>query len=186
MCGHVIFLLVVAAATYGACGAGGELAKWDPRMADSSAHVDTNGVKWIDGTRLPVEGRWTLGDCGHFYARLPDTLTTNVNDGVRNMRFHTSGMKIRFSTTSRFVVIRYRSSDGDYQGSGGMSGLGRSGWDAYRFVEREGRWKFCGSSFNSAVDPADGSVRVKRIQLDGCRDCLINLPLYNGDRKSVV
>ena len=33
-----------------------EAAKWDPAMAVEKAVV-TNGVKWIDGCYLPIEGR---------------------------------------------------------------------------------------------------------------------------------
>ena len=34
-----------------------EVSKWDSRMAVGKATVDTNGVKWIDGRFLPIEGR---------------------------------------------------------------------------------------------------------------------------------
>ena len=37
-----------------------DIAKWDPRMAADKAVVDTNGVKWIDGRYLPIEGRWNI------------------------------------------------------------------------------------------------------------------------------
>ena len=102
-------LIVVAALSVVACAFAqqSEIAKWDPRMAADKAVVDTNGVKWIDGKYLPIEGRWTLGDTEHYYMRLPDTLTTNVNAGVRGMRSHTSGMLFRFRTDSKFLVIRH-------------------------------------------------------------------------------
>ena len=44
-----------------------DIAKWDPRMAADKAVVDTNGVKWIDGLYLPIEGRWNIGDTKHYY-----------------------------------------------------------------------------------------------------------------------
>ena len=34
-----------------------DVAKFDPRMAVQCASVDSNGVKWIDGRHLPIEGR---------------------------------------------------------------------------------------------------------------------------------
>ena len=102
---------LILAAAFAAAGCAfaqqGEIAKWDPAMAANNAVVDTNGVKWIDGKFLPIEGRWTLGDAEHYYVRLPDTLTTNVNSGVRGMRKHTSGMLFRFRTDSKFLVIRH-------------------------------------------------------------------------------
>ena len=102
-------LMVVAALVAAGCAFAqqSEIAKWDPRMAADNAVVDTNGVKWIDGKFLPIEGRWTLGDAEHYYTRLPDTLTTNVIAGVRGMRSHTSGMLFRFRTDSNFLVIRH-------------------------------------------------------------------------------
>ena len=81
--------ILVAAAVLAVAGSAyaqqSEIAKWDPRMAADNAVVDTNDVKWIDGKFLPIEGRWTLGDTQHYYMRLPDTLTTNVNGGVMGM-----------------------------------------------------------------------------------------------------
>ena len=77
-----------------------EIAKWDPNMAQQNAVV-TNGVKWIDGKFLPIEGRWTVSPVDHYYDRLPANVTTNVNGGVRSMKHHTSGMLFRFRTDSR-------------------------------------------------------------------------------------
>ena len=34
-----------------------EIEKYDPRMAIANATIDTNGVKWIDGKYLPLEGK---------------------------------------------------------------------------------------------------------------------------------
>ena len=51
-----------------------EIAKFDPRMAVEKAVV-TNGVKWIDGRFLPIEGR-DFDDVEHYYDRLPSNVTT--------------------------------------------------------------------------------------------------------------
>ena len=82
-----------------------DVAKWDPNMAQRAAVV-TNGVKWIDGRHLPLEGR-AFGDTEHYYDRLPANVTTNVNGGVRAMKHHTSGMLFRFVTDSRRLDFRW-------------------------------------------------------------------------------
>ena len=157
----------------------GEIAKWDPRMAADNAVVDTNGVKWIDGRYLPIEGRWTHGDAKHYYARLPDTLTTNVNAGVRNMRNHTSGMLFRFRTDSNFLVIRHTPLNG-WHGMSHMTEVGTSGWDVYRLDRASGKWRFVASNHRAVADKGNPGARVKRIAWTPGDECIVNLPLYNG------
>ena len=174
--------LVAAAALFAAGIASaqqGEIAKWDPRMAADNAVVDTNGVKWIDGRHLPIEGRWTLGDTKHYYMRLPDTLTTNVNAGVRGMRKHTSGMLFRFRTDSGFLVIRHAPLDG-WHAMGHMTEVGTSGWDVYRLDKTSGKWRFVASNHGASADKGNPGARVKRIAWRAGDECIINLPLYNG------
>ena len=156
-----------------------DIAKFDPRMAHDNAVVDTNGVKWIDGKYLPIEGRWTLGDAKHYYSRLPDTLTTNVNAGVRSMRHHTSGMLFRFRTDSKFLVIRHTPLNG-WHAMAHMTEIGTSGWDVYRLDKASGKWRFVASKHGAAVDKENPGTRVKRIAWNAGDECIINLPLYNG------
>ena len=157
----------------------GEIAKWDPAMAANNAVVDTNGVKWIDGKYLPIEGRWTLGDTEHYYVRLPDTLTTNVNAGVRGMRKHTSGMLFRFRTDSKFLVIRHTPLNG-WHAMPHMTEVGTSGWDVYKLDKASGKWRFVASNHGAAADKGNPGARVKRIAWNAGDECIINLPLYNG------
>ena len=51
-----------------------DIEKFDPRMALEKAVV-TNGVKWIDGRYLPLEGKY-FSDVDDFYDRLPSGVTT--------------------------------------------------------------------------------------------------------------
>ena len=156
-----------------------EIAKWDPRMAADKAVVDTNGVKWIDGRYLPIEGRWDLGDARHYYMRLPDTLTTGVNGGVRGMRDNTSGMIFRFRTDSNFLVLRHTPLHG-WHAMPHMTEVGTSGWDVYRLDRKIGKWRFVASSHGARNDDAHAGARLKRIAWTPGDDCIINLPLYNG------
>ena len=174
-------LILAAAMAVAGCASvqQSEIAKWDPRMAVDNAVVDTNGVKWVDGKYLPIEGRWTLGDAKHYYTRLPDTLTSNVNAGVRGMRSHTSGMLFRFRTDSNFLVIRHTPLNG-WHAMGHMTEVGTSGWDVYRLDKQSGKWRFVASNHRATADKENPGARVKRIAWSAGDECIINLPLYNG------
>ena len=43
----------------------------------------SDGMKWIDGRELPIEGR-AFDNTEHYYDRLPSNVTTSVNSGVRS------------------------------------------------------------------------------------------------------
>ena len=170
---------VLAMMAFAAIAGQEDIAKWDPRMAADKAVVDTNGVKWIDGRYLPIEGRWNLGDTKHYYMRLPDSLTTNVNGGVRGMRDNTSGMVFRFRTDSNFLVLRHAPLHG-WHAMPHMTEVGTSGWDVYRLDKTSGKWRFVASNHGARNDDAHPGARLKRISWTPGDECIINLPLYNG------
>ena len=156
-----------------------DIVKWDPAMGESRAVIDTNGVKWIDGKYLPIEGRWTLGDTQNYYSRLPDTLTTNVIYGVRAMRQYTSGMQFRFRTNSRFLIVRMKPLKGWYS-MGHMTEVATSGWDVYRYDVPAKAWHFVASNHGNRDVAGRPGWREKRIPWKPGDACIINLPLYNG------
>jgi len=154
-----------------------QIAKWDPNMAQKNAVVDTNGVKWIDGKYLPIEGR-VFDDVDDWYDRLPSGVTTNVNGGVRSMKHHTSGMMFRFTTDSRTLKFRWtpysKGLSMDHMPSTGMSGI-----DVYRFDAEKGRWFYVKTG--RILDAEKGGSLD--IAWTPGMPCLVNLPLYNGIRK---
>ena len=101
---------ITVLASLSACAAFAQdnaIEKFDPRMALEKATVDTNGVKWIDGRYLPLEGK-CFSNTSAYYDRLPSNVTENVNGGVRGMKSHTSGMQFRFVTDSRRHTVERR------------------------------------------------------------------------------
>ena len=150
-----------------------DIDKYDPRMALEKAVVDTNGVKWIDGRYLPLEGKY-FDDVDDFYDRLPSGVTTNVNGGVRGMKHHTSGMLFRFRTDSRSLVFRWKPYNSnlamDHMPSTGVSGI-----DVYKQLP-DGRWVYVktGRIRNAANG---GELKIGWKSGDAC---IVNLPLYNG------
>ena len=166
-----ICLLQAASALHGQ----DEIAKFDPRMAVEKAVV-TNGVKWIDGRFLPIEGR-VFDDVEHYYDRLPSNVTTKVNGGVRSMKHHTAGMQFRFATDSKKLVFKWV----PYSGSLSMNHMpatGVSGIDIYKFDAASGKWRYVKTG---RIDNAKGS-EVSTGWTPGT-PCLVNLPLYNGIKK---
>ena len=173
-CRFVAFAVIAPLALFAAQD---EIAKYDPRMAVEKAVVDTNGVKWIDGRYLPLEGR-VFNDVDHYYDRLPSGVTTKVNGGVRGMKSHTSGMLFRFVTDSKTLRFRWKPFNErlamDHMPSTGVSGI-----DVYRFDAEKGRWFYVKTG------------RIRDGKSGGALDmgwtpgtpCLVNLPLYNGIRE---
>lgn len=151
-----------------------EAAKWDPAMAVEKAVV-TNGVKWIDGRYLPIEGR-AFSDVEHYYDRLPAGVTTNVNGGVRGMKHHTSGMLFRFVTDSKRLHIKWtpyaRGLSMDHMPATGVSGLDIYRWDAAR-----ARWLYVKTG---RITNPDGAACD--LAWTPGTPCIVNLPLYNGIR----
>ena len=148
------------------------ITKYDKNMAVEGIVV-TNGIKWIDGTLLPIEGR-AFDDVEHYYDRLPANVTTNVNGGVRSMKHHTSGMMFRFMTDSSRLLFKWVPYNGglsmDHMPSTGVSGI-----DVYRFDAEMGKWLYVKSG---RIKSAKGATLD--IGWTPGTPCLVNLPLYNG------
>ncbi len=149
-----------------------DIAKYDPRMAVEKA-VITDGVKWIDGRFLPIEGR-AFNDVEHYYDRLPSNVTTKVNGGVRSMKHHTAGMQFRFATDSKRLVFKWVPYNANLS-MNHMPATGVSGIDIYRFDAVSGKWRYVKTG---RIDNAKGG-EVSVGWTPGT-PCLVNLPLYNG------
>ena len=167
LCAAAVFVAGVARAN--------DIAKYDKNMAVDGIVV-TNGIKWIDGKLLPIEGR-AFNDVEHYYDRLPAGVTTNVNAGVRNMKHHTSGMQFRFATDSKKLSFKWvpysHSLSMDHMPATGVSGI-----DVYRFDAKRGRWLYVKTG---RITNANGAQL--QIPWTPGTPCLVNLPLYNGVRE---
>ena len=81
-----------------------DVGTFDPDMEIPG--VVTNGVKWVDGRLLPLEGR-AFDGTENYYDRLPTNVTASVNANVRSTKHHTAGMQFRFATDSRTLVFKW-------------------------------------------------------------------------------
>ena len=173
--GVFLALATFALASLSALGEPGNIAEYDPNMAVSGVTV-TNGIKWIDGRLLPIEGK-AFDDVDHWYDRLPAGVSTNVNKGVRDMKHHTSGMQFRFSTDSARLVFRWTPYNRGWMSMDHMPKSGMSGIDVYRFDAAKERWLYVKTGRINSPDGAQLEIPWK----PGTA-CLVNLPLYNGVR----
>ena len=149
-----------------------DIAAYDPNMAVNGIAV-TNGLKWIDGTLLPIEGR-PFDDVDHYYDRLPSNVTESVNAGVRDMKHHTTGMQFRFETDSKKLAFKWTPLHPGDLAADHMPASGKSGIDIYRFDAAKGRWRYVKTG---RIDKPEGSLEISWTP---GTPCLVNLPLYNG------
>ena len=137
--------------------------------------VVTNGVKWIDGRLLPLEGR-AFDGTEHYYDRLPTNVTAGVNANARTMKHHTAGMQFRFATDSTTLAFKWVPYNAGLEADN-MAASGASGIDVYRFDAGSGRWRYVKTG---RISSSEGGS----LSLDWTpgTPCLVNLPLFNGIR----
>ena len=168
----VAAVALVSAVVFAARADQADIAKYDKNMAVEGIVV-TNGLKWIDGRLLPIEGR-AFDDTDHYYDRLPANVTTNVNGGVRSMKHHTSGMSFRFTTDSRKLVFKWVPYNSglsmDHMPSTGVSGI-----DVYRYDAAKRKWLYMRTGRITSAN--GGSFEMG---WPSGMPCMVNLPLYNG------
>ena len=167
---------IIVLASLSACAAFAQdnaIEKFDPRMALEKATVDTNGVKWIDGRYLPLEGK-CFSNTSAYYDRLPSNVTENVNGGVRGMKSHTSGMQFRFVTDSRRLAFKWVPTS-PVLAMDHMPATGKSGIDVYR-QDADGKWRYVKTG--RITNGKNGGYLT--ISWQPGEPCLVNLPLYNG------
>ncbi len=167
----VVGLCALCAVAFAAPGAADG---WDPTLAEKHAVV-TNGVKWIDGKFLPIEGR-AFDDVKNYYDRLPATVTkTGINHKVHQHLHNTAGMKFRFVTDARNIRIKWVPTDAKLAISH-MPATGVSGVDVYRWDVTAHAWRPL--PLGAYIDDPKGYTLT--FKWTPGTPCLINLPLYNG------
>ena len=149
------------------------IARFDSRMAVQSAIVDTNGIKWIDGKYLPIEGR-AFDNTGAYYDRLPSNVTAKVNAGVRALKRHSAGMQFRFITNSKKLHFKWKPLN-ERLAMDHMPATGVSGIDIYQ-QSPKGKWTFLKQG--RITDGKKGGAVT--VNWNPGTPCLVNLPLYNG------
>ena len=166
---------VAAAACAASLPARGDAGAFDPDMVIPDV-VISDGVKWIDGRYLPIEGR-AFDGTEQYYDRLPTNVTTGVNGAVRTAKHHTAGMQFRFSTDSTSLVFKWTPYNTGLSADN-MAATGASGIDVYRFDAASGCWRYVKTGRISSASGASLSI-----DWTPGTPCLVNLPLFNGIRE---
>lgn len=107
------------------------------------------------------------------FTRLPEL--DEVNDGVKTLRFHTAGGRVRFSTDSPYIAIRVLINNPSRMPH--MTLLGSVGFDMYEC--RGGRYRYIYSLF-PPFEECEGYESLADFGVGRMRDLQINFPLYGG------
>lgn len=124
------------------------------------------------------------------FMRMDENVAKEVNEGVYNLNYNTSGGRVRFKTNSDYVAlyVKVKSIHAMHH----MTLVGNSCFDLYEKTETEYRY---GGSFvpsGACGDPigevAKNGFFVSKITLPDkkMRDLTINFPLYNGAEEVMV
>lgn len=137
---------------------------------------------WYDAAKAPfvLYGITDAYD-GEAYRRMPKEIGDNTSGGVKELNYHTSGVRSRFCTDSPCIAIKVV-----YPGVSKMSHMpisGNAGFDIFKAVS--GKYFLAG-----AVRPEHSCVNdFESIIYRGSAvktDFVLNFPLYNGVRKVYI
>lgn len=130
---------------------------------------------WIEGTKLPLEGKaFAAGETCGPYDRLPGDCT-NVSDGVAEHLVCTAGLSFRFRTSSAKLRIRWTPRYADLA-MPHMPATGKSGVDVYQRTGKDGWW-YVKPPWWAMPNP----VRADHVwTITPNAPTIVNLPLYNG------
>ncbi len=95
--------------------------------------LTAQNVRWMnpmDGDEPYISGRAWNKEMGKGYERIPARFEQQLPKGVWTLSHHTSGVIVRFVSTSRNIRVRFGCLDNNYYGFN-MSGINRSGVDLY-------------------------------------------------------
>ncbi len=108
-----------------------------------------------------------------FFARLPRSVASGINDGVSLLSANTSGIRLRMRTDSPFICIHAEWNSA--VSFPHMPATGIRGFDLYRV--KNGRQEFAGI-FTPPAGPSDGYESLVRTP-GGMQDLILYFPLYN-------
>ena len=136
----------------------------------------TNGMQWIDGSSLPIEGQG-FAQTAVPYGRMPAGVTTNVNAGVRGMGNFSTGLQLRFHAKTKKLSVRWTLAGAvGGQPKDFLSPTARAGIDIYR-RRADGIWRFV--KLGVLQSPTEGLLEIADW---GEGDCLVNLPGWSALR----
>lgn len=147
---------------------------------DVSQGREENGVIFYDAQLLPVEGKgWT--DTESFYDRLPAKAKGVVREPVWNLSRFTTGLLVRFKTTSKDVTVRWTLTRAQF-GKRHHAPTGVSGVDLYG-LNKDGVWQYLSTKMDIQSLENEAAFWNGSHQF---REFLLYMPLFNGIEKLEV
>lgn len=113
----------------------------EPPLLEKRAAAASTGIEWIDGAKIPMEGRAFTEDTLP-YSRLPETARTkpDLKDVVKTMDAPV-GLCFRFTTDSKVIRVRWTLKKQPPYHFSAVSPLLNAGIDIYRWMPGVG-WRF--------------------------------------------
>lgn len=126
-----------------------------------------------------IEGQAWQGELTGPYNRLPDRAKGIVRKAVWNLSRHASGLKIRFRTNAKRIIVRYGVRLNHSMEH--MPATGVSGVDLYA-IDSEGQLMWCNGirSFSDTIVYRFEGLRANDQFHKKGREYRLNLPLYNS------
>ncbi|WP_411030441.1 SGNH/GDSL hydrolase family protein [Spongiimicrobium sp. 3-5] len=151
-------------------------------VVQTSFAQDKTDIKWFNpaNSEFPViEGQAWHGEYGKPYNRLPDRAETLVREPVWNLSQHTTGLKVRFRSNAKEIIVRYGVRLRHAMNH--MPATGVSGMDLYA-IDSDGQWMWCQGkrSFSDTIVYRYDRLRPNDRYHDRGREYRLNLPLYNS------
>ena len=108
-----------------------------------------------------------------FYCRIDTSKYNNMPAAVKHLLTNTAGMAIAFTTNSNSIIAKWTLPKESPHGN--MTLLMRSGLDLY--IKLKGEWTHAGIASPGSISSQSTLVTG---MIDGSKECLVYLPLYNG------
>ena len=129
-----------------AAGGSSVFAADEPPLLEKAAAVRDDGIEWIDGTALPLEGR-SFDNAARPYARLPEEAFAKPDlVQLRPSIPCPAGMCFRFTTDSDVLRVRWTLGTKPPYGICNATAILTAGIDVYRWIPDVG-WRFWDAGF---------------------------------------
>ncbi|MBE6689122.1 MAG: hypothetical protein E7588_07605 [Ruminococcaceae bacterium] len=142
--------------------------------------LDEKDIVWYNShdSAFDIYGLYNPHD-NVYYRRMPSEIAKSVSDGVAHLSCQTAGGRIRFSTDSNYIAIKYV---GSCLAMAHMPSTGNTGFDLY--IDGDNGSEY----YRTFVPPTSFDKEYDRIIYlpVGKKYVTINFPLYNGVRELYI
>ena len=159
--------IILPLAIFALCSAAFARAPWKSGVPDAE-------LEWIDGERIPLEGKGFQAGGDDLYARIPADLRDAPDLApLKWMATASTGLNFRFKTDSDLIRLRWSLANDPPYGRGVATGLAQAGVDVYSWFSGHG-WRFWLNDFPR------GKTNTLDVMWTPGRACTVYLPLFSS------